>query len=116
VKLLNCFDRRERRWRKERIEHGISEGDAWDLFAYLDEVIARGARQLAENLHGCPAGMPDQFGGDIDKACAHWQAILEEVAIGFERELEAQADFKPSPPEFYRAMDLLHEHWRDLWD
>jgi hypothetical protein len=107
---------RKRRWRKERLKYGISEEDSWDLFSYLNEVIPRGVRQLAENLHGCPAGLADNFDGDVDKACEVWKTTLEEIAQGFEADQAAQARFEASPADFDNAMHLLHEHWRDLWD
>lgn len=116
MKIFGCFDRRERRWRKERVEHGVSEADAWDLHVYLNEVIARGVQQLADNLHGCPSRLADEANGDVEEGCRRWKAILEEIVAGFEAELKAQAAFEPSPPDFENALNLLSEFWRDLWD
>lgn len=88
MSTLFCWDRKERCHRRERVEHGISLRDSWDLFAHLDEVIARGVRNLAENLHGCPSRLADECAGDVDAGCEKWRGILEEIAAGFEAELQ----------------------------
>lgn len=116
MSTLFCWSRKERRHRRERIEQGISLRDSWDLCAHLDEVILRGVRNLAENLHGCPSRLADECDGDVDEGCKRWRRILEEIAEGFEAELRAQANLEPSPPEFENAQHLLRDFWRDLWD
>lgn len=105
------FDRRERRWRKERIERGFSERDAWDFFAFLGPVIAEGCRELIRMGAGHPSKL-----GEGDEGYRKWHQILDEIATGFEAGQRASEEIEPRPPELDRAFDLLAEWWEHLWD
>jgi len=57
-------------------------------------------------------------------AAEKWDKILDEIADGFEAYLKFDEEFDYKTPreddenykKFQRALDLLKEHYEDLWD
>jgi len=66
-------------WRGKR---GWSEEDAWDIDAYLVEVIPPIVRKYKDEGSGCPGELYDKSRKNDE--CWRWKEILEEIAQGFE--------------------------------
>jgi hypothetical protein len=98
----------------ERGRYGYNRADLWDMWGYLSGLIGRMCRDLAENIHGCPARLAEP---DVDAGCEKWKAILAEIAEGFEAAERADKEGEDPPVEAVnRSLDLLKEWWFDLWD
>lgn len=111
VSLTSCPEcQREGELLMERGRKGFNREDVWGFNTYLAGVIAGGVRELAEAGNGYPM----RLSGQGDSGLRRWQAILHEIADGFQH--YADADPPERTPEFDRTFDLLHEWWDDLWD
>lgn len=96
----------------ERGRNGFATSDVWSFNDYLAGVLASGLQVLRDNLHGCP---PELCSDDdetwAEEGVKRWQAILDEMIVGF-----SQEDQQDPTPELQRSLDLLAKWWGHLWD
>ena len=90
---------------------GYAGCDHWSVDNYLNDLIPGLIRDLKNHLHSIPMGM----------GVPEWEAILEEIAIGFEAgnkidDCFETAEIKALEAKFDRGMELFVKHYRSLWD
>lgn len=93
----------------ERIRYGVSYRDAWSLDGYLSDVIARGAGIIRDNNIGHPNDLTPE----------EWTDILNEMVESFSGHDEIYDDWATSMARMEkvnRGLDLLRQHYFDLWD
>lgn len=89
----------------QRARYGYSEVDTYSLHYHLSAVILGGLRRLRERALAYPVRYtPEQ-----------WDAILEEMIVGFAIAAEDSWD-AGRDPHVKRALKLFTEHYFDLWD
>jgi hypothetical protein len=137
--------KRQIKWGWQRVSRGYDDRAVWHVGYYLSEILPPIIRQLKKVKHGFPVRMyegAEDFPisemelGSIDKdgnyveteeektAAEKWDKILDEIADGFEAYLKFDEEFDYKTPreddenykKFQRALDLLKEHYEDLWD
>jgi hypothetical protein len=100
----------------QRARRGFSDEDVWSFDAYLAGVLAGGLKALRDNLHGCP---PELCSDDdetwADEGVKRWQAILDEMIVGFAQWADENTD-RERTPEVERSLELLVKWWGHLWD
>jgi hypothetical protein len=143
-KILRYY-KDEVKYANQRVFRGWDDKAAWHVGYYLSETLPGIIRQLKKVKHGFPVRMyegAEDFPisemelGSIDKdgnyveteeekiAAEKWDKILDEIAEGFECYLKFDEEFDYKIPreedenykKFQHALDLLKEHYEDLWD
>lgn len=95
------------RHRQERADHGFAAQDWWAFDTYVAWVTLGGLRKFRAEGHGFPA----QF-DTVDQ----WNAILDEMIVGFDYYVTSDDIDKYSDPRWKRAWELLTEFFGHLWD
>ena len=119
------------KWAWQRLSRGWDNRAIWSIDVYLAELIPQLVRRLKEVTHGVPGSMfePEDWDakaniwkdGKVEAATAKWNAILDEIAEGFEEyyTLSVEGDGTIDAWEsekFKRAFDLLRQYFSNLWD
>lgn len=78
----------------------MTESETWDLRSTLPPLLADAVGRIRDRALGYPYDMDEH----------RWDHILSEIVNDFERVAD-QNDHVPA-----RALDLMKEHWLDLWD
>lgn len=116
--------RKIRHW-TQRARRGWSDQDTWSFDHHLSGVISGGVRRLQADAHGYPVDVcscPDPLGKHTGcDGAEKWNAVLEEIAQGFELQRRAtwSTGTKMTEEEqakMDRAFDLLKLHYGSLWD
>ena len=118
-------------WAWQRMVRGWDDRSIWSIDVYLSDQIPQLVRKLKEIAHGVPGAMFDAEDwdtkadawkdGKMEEATAKWDAILDEIADGFEEyyvlSVEGDCSMEAWESEkFKRAFDLLKEYFPNLWD
>ena len=118
-------------WAWQRMVRGWDDRSIWSIDVYLSDQIPQLVRKLKEIAHGVPGAMFDEEDwdtkvhawkdGKMEEATAKWDAILDEIADGFEEyyvlSVEGDCSMEAWESEkFKRAFDLLKEYFASLWD
>lgn len=61
-------------WKRQRVERGWSDRDAWSLDSHLCRVITGGVRSIRDNSHGYPSDLTPEA----------WTETLNKIAYGFQ--------------------------------
>lgn len=109
---------RELKWAWQRATRGWDDTAVWSIDTYLSKLIPELVRRLAEKNIGFPAILHDD-NITADEAEAKWNAILIEIAEGFEdyhkKQFECFMGIEDSP-KLKRSFELLQEWFPNLWD
>lgn len=107
------------KWFIQRGRRGYADCDVWNFNDYLADVIIGGLLELKE---AASFTVPGIFADNP----AGWVEVLDEMIGGLEayqkridymREDADDIDLQMQrEQQFDRAMDLLKEHWLELWD
>lgn len=98
---IKCFYQRGKR--------GYADVDVWNLNDYLASWLPKALRHLSENNVGCAEKFFDNDAPD-DKACHKWEALLVQMAEGFEAYIAMDA---------YELMELKYCNKKceeEVWD
>jgi hypothetical protein len=83
----------------------LTNVEVWDLHAYLAGTISNAIWRLREAGHSHPVNLTED----------QWHDILTRIAEGFASYYVAyEAGEDPERPT--EALNLLSQHWLDLWD
>lgn len=111
--ILHC----KTKYAFQRASRGYADNDIWGFGDYLDEVLEKGLRQLAETSHGYPGYEPfdtpekwETFLIEIADAIKE-ASLMSEVPEGWSFEKEMAADEKKKA-----ALHRLVDQWDHLWD
>ena len=119
------------KWAWQRLFRGWDDRAVWSIDVHLANVIPQMVRQLKKVTHVVPSEMFEE--GDWDEkenyykdeamevATAKWDAILDEIAEGFDEyyilSVEGNCSQEAWESEkFKRAFDLLRKYFPNLWD
>ena len=83
------------RWLKffiQRGNRGYSDADLWGFHYYLSDIISKGCHRLADIAIGYP-------GYGEANTLEKWEAILREIAEGFDASLNWEDDFYADKPD-----------------
>ena len=118
-------------WAWQRMVRGWDDRAIWSIDVYLSDQIPQLVRRLKEIAHGTPTQMFEDSDWDeegnyytdeaMKRASAKWDAILDEIAEGFEEyyflSVEGDCSMEAWESEkFKKAFDLLKEYFPNLWD
>lgn len=107
-------------WKRQRVQEGVCDYDAWNLDGWMLRVIPAGLRKLAHNSHSYPGN--EQF-----PTFKSWQEWLLETADMADRISKLQ-DYNWHDIEEYRRIDAemmslkneffdrIKEQFFHLWD
>lgn len=93
----------------QRARYGVSFRDAWSLDCYLSDVISRGAGIIRKNDIGHPSDLTSE----------EWQEVLDEIIdcfSSYDEIFEVGEGAENRMDKVNRGLDLLKEHYFDLWD
>ena len=119
------------KWAWQRMCRGWDDRAVWSIDVYLANIIPQMVQQLKEVTHGTPGSMFEAEDwdpkanawkeGKMEIAMAKWDAILDEIAEGFDEyytlSVEGDGTMEAWESEkFKRAFDLLIQYFPNLWD
>lgn len=109
------------KWKQQRIQEGICDGDTWSLDLWMLQVIPAGLRKLAQNTHSFPGN--EEF--PTHKSWTEWlnetakmgediyYLVFESDYDGIEKEREKDAYARQLLTEFFNR---LNKNFFHLWD
>jgi hypothetical protein len=128
--------KKEIKWAWQRVFRGWDDRIVWSVDGYLSKMLPIWLTKLKEDMQGTPLTCFEE--GDwneetckysdeaVERASKKWNGILDEMIEGFKAYKQAEDDgtnWKIGTPEYdeflrkyYRAMDLLKNHFGSLWD
>lgn len=109
------------KWFYQRGRRGYSDCDLWGLDCYLDDILAKGLRQLAKKSCSYPGGV-DDIVESVD-----WDKRLNEMADGFQARIDYENEGiledddkfskrKEAYKKHAKSLKLLQKWYYYLWD
>ena len=90
------------KWGWQRLTRGYDDRVLWSMAEYLDPIIIAVLKNLRENSHGYPIGIPEK----------KWKKVLDTMIKGF----TADDLTKKGYQDRQKALVLLAAYYDQLWD
>ena len=103
-------DKREKEYKKQRIERGFDNSELWSLRDTIGNFILPRLKAFKENKVGFPACF------ETDE---EWRKILSKMVIAFELLVRDSGTFdltKGEMKQYDKGMKLFHEYFLNLWN